>query len=558
MSTFFECPDSGNFIEPLVKAVKAKRKNLGDWGGLPVIGIGIRGGKIVGCKSDGKPIYAGSSAAKLLISKKRAVKTSEKAIVDWLVALNIPAKGRGDGHIIVSAQAGELLQEQFGDLKKQVKSGKTWVISVKSLEKHVGSPLAPKKADERVTMAARAASGELENDPFPPLQSLKQIPAGKLEGSHDNWVFEDPTGKKFVFKKGNLTISRAEEAACRIGRLVLGPGKVPAAKHITFKGVEGVLLEYIPGAVFNDVQHSHPSTDILQKNFKEVCQHHVLDWLVSNHDGHAGNYLENEQGMAAFDKGQAWKFFPNDKLTKDYSPNYSKPIYVKFWNKVKQGTITGDPLQPIGQAIAQVQKISDEQFKAIVTPYAMAKTDKDDENHPAVVKRVNAMLERMHSVKKDFEGFLSDLYAKPVTIPVPGQDNFETMPEAMTEPGKPKVLDKPKTPVEEGEHVAGWPQTKGKITIHNPGSPPEPGVAWPKGYPGPGFKAVVNYNGGDHTIEFTQVGNKGAFTVFFPDGESAMFESPNKASDSLVLKKKGLDITMPATEKKKAENQLSR
>ena len=73
-------------LEPLVKA--AKKPDLGQWGGLDIVAIGPKGGKIVGYDAKGKPIYAGSKKAEKLAQQKLQANAETFAtagtLKDWL------------------------------------------------------------------------------------------------------------------------------------------------------------------------------------------------------------------------------------------------------------------------------------------------------------------------------------------------------------------------------------------------------------------------------------------------------------------------------------------
>jgi hypothetical protein len=658
------------FEEPLVKAGKST-VNLGSWSGLPIIAIGKRGGKIVGYKSDGKPIYAGSSAAKQMVQQQKLQGSSEGEILEWLWSLGIKAKA-GKGRVAVSEANGLMLGEQF-NVVPVAKVGKAAIFALKDLVKFAGRPFVPQSTEERLHVAARAASGELENDPFPDLSTLEQVGAGKYAGSHGNKLFKSPDGRKWLFKAGSSVIARAEEAANRIAGLILKPGEYQAAKYVKLAGKEGTLLEVIPGSIWNDDNHSNPPTSALNKHFDQVIEHQIVDWLISNHDGHAGNYLTTPNGkMGAIDKGQAWKFIGlGDELSATYKPNNSKQVFIPFWSRFKKGEVKGDPVAAAKKALAKVDKITEEQFLSIVEPYITERTGTHGGSASALRKQI---LDRFHNMRSDWEKFLSEQLGKPVDLSSPSEDNFETMPESdpveqlkqpykgkkwtnvspdqvtvatlesapaiedqgvkklvwlegtnklglcragagwalvslpygtlvtefdtadaafnyinpdpgtaisiewknpvlatpapsqgIVEPGKPAqvkpsatgpqdVLDALAEIKQEGTAKApGWPLSKGPVTINSPGEPPPADVKWWKGYPGPGFKVDVKYKGKVHHVEFGLVveSNEPIVHVMYPDGQYATFTSPNAAADSFVLKAKGLDLGLSATEKKK-------
>ena len=103
----------------------------------------------------------------------------------------------------------------------------------------------PKKTPlKKVQMSAAQKALQAAKDPFPKdLTTLKEIPAGKFAGSHKNRLFEHPNGKKYLFKDTNEVIARAEEAASRLGQILL-PGGVHDAKFVKYAGKPGALVAW--------------------------------------------------------------------------------------------------------------------------------------------------------------------------------------------------------------------------------------------------------------------------------------------------------------------------
>ena len=696
----------GDFSEPLVKSAAVQ---LGNWGPLPIIAIGARGGKIVGYNTAGQAIYAGSAASKKLAHQRKEMSSDAQEIIDWLVSIGIPAKISpvGNKHLLVTGTSAELITSHFGVKASGSPTPKTKAFRVKDLAQHVGKPLTPKTEEAKAHYQAKAASGELENNPFPDLSTLKWVKKD-IGGSHNVGLLIDGDGKKWVWKWGAESINRAEEAASRIGRLLIGPNHVPAVKVVEWNGQSGALMEFREGEELSN-NHSNPPTSKLNSFVPDVMHQHVYDWIISNHDSHAGNFLLSGK-FVSIDKGQAWRFFGQDKLDADYQPNNSAQIYIPFWKRWKNGQFPDwseqDLLNAVGETLDAADKITEEQFKSIVGPYASLSDHVTPES----------MWQRLVGARAAFEGHLSEVLGHSVSIPKGGKpsvDNFETMPEP--EAGSPaketddpelfsetlvgymsenpdhaiaageiaysfsisgpkasalltgmfkkgilerkkvmgvwrytlaqkaapaqeakilatmaknpatyvgpynyahlgldskaatKILDKlvkekklqkkklygkngvygyilpdaadiieketvafvaqqagisdpedhiaveggKSAPVDESPEP-GWPVTKGKSTVHNPGTAPPPGVDWPKGYPGPGFKLEKVYKGETYVVEFVAAAESNEFAalVMFPDGTLKPYPSPNAASDSMVLYAKGLPLDATSSEKK--------
>ena len=560
IKAFLDCPDD------LFKAI------LGKWKGIPIIAIGPKGGQIIGYGSNGKPIYAGSKKAESLAATKDHFKGKSKSdmgsgelvsIVAWLQSLGIPGKATTN-YVRVNPEAAEMMSEAFG-VEGKPSIGNTVIILMEQLLPYVGEPLKPPKG-QKAAWAAHIASGQHENSVFPDdLSTLKHV---DTVGSHGVWHMKDKNGKSFFFKKGSQVIARAEEAALRLGRLVLGD-RIAEGQMVEIDGKKGVLLSGLDGEVFNQSSHSDPPSKYLKKYRLQVIEHEILDWFISNHDPHAGNFLADGEKMNGIDKGQAWKWIGKDKLDPAYkgtgSQNPSNAIYYKFWNEVKAGNISTDGfVDAAAKVIGEIEKISDVQFTEILRPYL---TEAKKEHGKDPKKLLQKMLDRKNSMRSDFETFFSEQFDVQVVIPKVGvgEDNFETMPEAKekttvkVESAVKKIEGGATKPVpdEAQPEPTGWPITKGKgkgtATVHNPGEPPPAGGEWPKGIPGPGCFMSVKYKGQVYQVyvgeSMIQPG-KPTFTITYPDGEQSKFKSANAAGDSLYLFHNKLPILMSGTDKK--------
>ncbi len=534
------------------------KADLGKWKGLSILSIGPKGGKIVGYRSNGKPIYAGSSTAESLAATKTLNEgqkltslQTEKAFLTWLLDLGIDGK-ISKKYIRVDSEAGKLIQEAFG-IEPKPSEGGTVLLSRAKLAQHMGEPLKP--ADEhRAAWNAHIASGQHERAIFPEdLSTLKKV--GTV-GSHGVWHMKDPEGKSYYFKPGSLVIAQAESAATKLGKLIL-PESIADSRMVTMDtGEQGVLLEGLKGDVFNQANHSNPPIEYLKKYRTQVLQHQIIDWLTSNHDPHAGNFLADGKRMNAIDKGQAWKWLGKDKLDPCFKgpsgdQNPSLPIYCKFWKEVKTGNIdSSDFIKVASETLAKIDAITDDQFKDIALLYAgeAAKGNTAKQN-----KLIQKMLARKHSMRADFEKLFTEQFGVPVTIPkdvtvkkqTPIKGDLPTKVEA------PKAVPEKATP--------GWPITKAAtkssgVTVHVPGEPPPTDIKWPKSLPGPGYSTTVKYKGKDFEmviLEATKASKgKPVFLVRYPDGNTQSYNSANKAGDSLMLWDKGLSLDMTGTEKK--------
>lgn len=259
-----------------------------------------------------------------------------------------------------------------------------------------------------------------------------------LGGAHEKYVYTDKNGGSWLFKpattiggQSSPLMAKADEAVSKIA-MAVRPGYAVEAHSITMdvpgKGpTDGsiqkmVSLQYLRGdGKFKDFNGRDLNSNPLQDwETKHLQQEQVLDWLVSNHDAHAGQFLRTtgqyvgSRSVIGIDKSQAFKFFGNDKLSTDYHPNTQEklPFYNQMWDQVKAGKQTWNPEDAL-PTIKNAEGISDKDYKALLTSYAnarfgsdssAAKNDKDSFLDEAV--------DRKNNLRSDFEKFYSGILGK--------------------------------------------------------------------------------------------------------------------------------------------------
>jgi len=567
-------------------------KGFGTWDGLPIIAIGPLGGKIVGY-SKGKPIYAGSKqAAKLAQQQSQAAahKGDDEAsgstlggVIDaWLELLGFKSKAQSGSMIAYSAEDAAELKEYFGVSGKPMSGGAAVAFEASVFQPFAGKPLTPKLGQEVSTHAALASGTFGEDAPWTKEELAKLSIKGGPLGSHGHtYIVTDGKGAEVgIWKTKDATIYRAEEACARIGQLVFPkPALIAKAEVVTLGGAQGVLLSHIKGTELG-AESSHKISDAkLQKHGVRLIQHQVLDWLLSNHDAHGGNFLVTPDGdVAAIDKGQAWRFVGNDKLTGDLSYNPNNKSYglaaQQVWTRWKEGSIKLDEKEVIAaveEVLGGIATLSKEQYEQIIAPYLALK--------PASVKPALARFESMHG---DWESFLSKQFGHKVKL-TPSVKGAEAAP-ALTivadvpappapapkapkpKPKAPAVdapVSEPKTMVEKlieeidappaqpklVIQLPGWPKKKGNVTVHHPGNPAP--ATWPAKYPGPGYKATVVFKGKPYGFDFGISHGKPFVSVTDPSGKVVKEgASIQEAADIPSLIAKGLPLNLSSTQKK--------
>lgn len=589
-------PAAGDSLIKAVRFTPGRPLTFGTWRELPVIAIGPRGGKIVGYRRGNIPIYAGSRRAKALAQTFQEVeRVSKKNIPDMLTPYEsqqyailvknwLNAQESVGGAVVLmdvmphqsivfphdhGVKTDSSAADDFLAMQGLVGKGPAGdVFSLKeilALMKNKPAPAPP--PEEQAVMAAESASGQAAEPIFPNLAKLKEVPAGEAAGSHGNKLFVDEHGEKWLFKPKDPVISRAEIAATMIARKVLGD-RIQAAKMVEIKGKEGVLLSWLKGKLLPSSDHSHPDLSTFKDPavFEQFVQHHVVDWLISNHDGHAGNWLlRSKEGQAqdlcGIDKGQAWRFFGEDSLSTSYSPNHSVPIYNRIWKAWEQGTYPNLPRTTVAVMLAKAidrvdQAITPDQLAAMVGPYALAYTQKYGGDPTKLIEKMKA---RLAGLRQDFSAFLSEITGDKVEL-LPATPKKAPQEPEKVPPPPPKAATPPiatpapaqVAPAKEKAPAGPFqPIPKGNFKLTAQGKAPSKAAVWPKGYPGPGTAMEIIYKQQFYKVEFAEgTGGKPFITVTYPDKTSKSFSSPNAAGDSLYLWHNKLSLDMTATEKK--------
>ncbi len=529
--------------EPLTKS--ANVPTFGVWKGLPIIAIGPKGGQIVAYKN-GKPVYAGSSVAQsLAYMKKKADEASkldaqkkQSLVSTWFHDLGYNSKviATTPSTIAVGTDLGELLKKLGVNPTKSFASGFTF--SINDLLPYVGQSLQQANVEQQ----AAEVADESEESGWPDLEDLTEISAGSFAGTHNNRLFKDTKGNRFLFKAGSAVIGRAEEAVSRFAKILLGPGRSQKAKFVTFKGKPGALIPVSEIKQMAPEGHDIP-LKYLEQHAEEFIQHHVFDWLMAQHDTHAGNLQVTADGkqLFAIDKGQAFKLIGQDSLSTYYTPNEHKQVYSDFWNAYgsDEFKFSGkDTAKAAAKVLAKAANMSEDQIISIIGPYLEAYSDKFGSEAASTMKTL--ILKRFKNAHANWENFLA------VKIPLEIGDAIAPKPTK-----GPEVTPAPKTSDTVVLPTKGFsPVKKGTATLLSPGSSDKP-AGWPSAYPGPGFSADIKYKGGIYNLSFYNQGSKMLVEVLYPDGKYFSFDSPNKACDSLYLHKNGLPLDMSATDKKK-------
>lgn len=248
-------------------------------------------------------------------------------------------------------------------------------------------------------------------------KNLQLTPLQKsLGGMHSKKAWTDQGGNEWMSKAfpsdpNSKARVDAEHNANVIGRM------------FGFRNPETRVMAL--GGQYSYVQHLKPATGSLggksmasmsDEQLAQAMEEHVLDWLVSNHDSHPDNLLLDPNGkdIIGIDKGQAWRFFPDDKLSVGYKA--SNPVHVwydQFYKAVQSGAIDKKRADYVTRRVLvksmRVAAKHDAEFQQ-----ALEDAHKNRTNFPAEFptreKFIEGILARKKGIAGDFDAFYKGLY----------------------------------------------------------------------------------------------------------------------------------------------------
>ena len=227
----------------------------------------------------------------------------------------------------------------------------------------------------------------------------------EIEGAHTKYFYTDENGEKWLFKPAEEEFrAYGDEAAYRIGRLI-DPDAIEV-RVVTLDGKVGSIQKWRTGlAAKKDFAGVDPA-DLSPSDVAQLQREHVVDWLISNHDGHGKQFLRTRDGRVhGIDKGQLFKFLGDDRLSVDYHPNQahgeSEPYYNTVFRAAKQGKVKFDPQETL-RYIREVESISDDDYRALLAPYADRRFGRKAAQKEAFFRTA---LERKQHIRRDFEQF---------------------------------------------------------------------------------------------------------------------------------------------------------
>ncbi|DAZ90143.1 ADP-ribosyltransferase exoenzyme [Mycobacteroides abscessus subsp. bolletii] len=202
---------------------------------------------------------------------------------------------------------------------------------------------------------------------------------GQVLGTHGATVYTDSNSQKWLVKgpknpKDQFLVNLDAASA----ELQAKSGLTTPATYIMTVGGKRQSVQYMfPGST-NAFPSGVSIATISDADLLTIQKHHALDWLMGNHDSHAGQFIRTGSGeLVGIDKGQAFKYFSGDKLDWNYHPNAkhgtSEPIYNTLFRQYAEGE-PGNLLDPSAGELAlfiqKLQTIPDKEIRDLFRPYA--------------------------------------------------------------------------------------------------------------------------------------------------------------------------------------------
>ncbi len=258
---------------------------------------------------------------------------------------------------------------------------------------------------------------------IPPMDQLTLVPgAGSaLAGVHKKDIFEDKSGKRYIFRyaehagSANPFAPKAEVLVSKLQRAIMP--WAPPVKEVTYNGKIGTIQPFAKVLKKPDLQpYVSDPKKLRDHQIGDIITQHAVDWIAASHDNHAANFIRVEVGgterVVGIDFGQAFKFFPKSKLSTDLHLNEFEPFPNILWRAFEKGdvSISEAAFAQMGAALDKLAAYPETEYKAMLQAYydalpAPAKAKLG----PTFVDVANA---RRLNAKEDFEKFITGLYKK--------------------------------------------------------------------------------------------------------------------------------------------------
>lgn len=234
----------------------------------------------------------------------------------------------------------------------------------------------------------------------------KDVYRGPPHNQGDLWLIK-PSESKW----GDIEPFRAavQEAHSRVAEHILGPDRSHPVRVGTISGEVASLQPYIDRS---SSLVGLPPENLTPEQAEDIASHHIVDWLMSNHDAHEENFIVRPDGrILGIDTEQSFRYANEDTLSADYHPNIQygerEPYYNLFWRAFAEGRIDFDPrrLRPYIEA---ADRLPTDRFIKKLQPY-MDLLRLDTDRRYAFV---NMLAKRKEGLGETFRQFIEDLYRR--------------------------------------------------------------------------------------------------------------------------------------------------
>lgn len=240
-------------------------------------------------------------------------------------------------------------------------------------------------------------------------------------GAHRKELYTDENGNVWMVKIADTPgVAQGEALAHDIGfDLGFDMADIRPVENFktsaygTFKN--GTIQQWHTGV--KGAMSDFPVTVLSDEQLAELQQHQVFDWLISQHDTHDDNILVMADGhLAPIDKGQAFKFFGNDRLEVGYKPpgNFGQSVYDQMWGAYRSGGIDLN-LDAIDSVLGRIENLSDQEYEAKVRAYVHQRVVDGGKSMtflPADLRKedslVQAIVARKNDIREQFTAFYRD------------------------------------------------------------------------------------------------------------------------------------------------------
>jgi hypothetical protein len=245
----------------------------------------------------------------------------------------------------------------------------------------------------------------------PPLSSLTDAGDAqkKLGGNKPKRFMKDSGGNLFLYKHGaDVLRARGGEVASNLSALIAGAGAYVPVRAVEKDGDWGTVQPVVPNITMLGTNKTADEDlkALSPEQIRQLQRERVIDWVCSNHDCKIGNFIKTKDGsILGIDKEQAFKFIGQDKLSTDYEPNPSPPVYNALYNLYAEKKLDLDP-NDVLPFIQAVEGVSEDDWRKAVQPYIDALPVEER------VPKLSAILARKNGVRTEFELFFSGLMKK--------------------------------------------------------------------------------------------------------------------------------------------------